>query len=101
MSQQALGLAREIGSSWDDAYAQAGLGLCALAADRTAEAEDRLRQALKIFQRIGAAEPADVAAEPDTLTEKAPRKDKPSTATPPNWIICASPAGPAAKPNFG
>ena len=29
--QQALDLAREIGSSWDEAHALAGLGRCALA----------------------------------------------------------------------
>ena len=50
--QRALDLARWIGSSWDEVHALPGLGLCAL----TAEAEDQLRQALEIFQRIGAAE---------------------------------------------
>ena len=77
--QQALALARAIGSSWDEAHALAGLGRCALAAGRTAEAEDRLRLALEIFQRIGAAEADDLAAEMDALTGKAPRKDKPSS----------------------
>jgi hypothetical protein len=42
---------------------------------RTAEADDKLRQALEIFQRIGAAEAADVAAELDALTEEAPSND--------------------------
>jgi hypothetical protein len=37
------------------------------AAGRTAEAEDRLRQALAILQRIGAAEAAGVSAERDAL----------------------------------
>ena len=46
-------LARQIGSSSDEAHALAGLGRCALAAGHAAEAEDRLRQALEIFQRIG------------------------------------------------
>jgi tetratricopeptide (TPR) repeat protein len=78
--QQALELARAIGA-WDEAHALAGLGRCALAADRTAEAQDRLRQALEILQRIGAAEAADIAAELDALTEEEPRKDKPSAAT--------------------
>ena len=77
--QQALALARAIGSSWDEAHALAGLGRCALAAGRTAEAEDRLRLALEIFQRIGAAEAGDLAAEMDALTGEAPRKDKPSS----------------------
>ena len=40
------------------------------------EAEDRARQVLRIFQRIGAAEAAEEPAELDALTEKAPRKDK-------------------------
>jgi hypothetical protein len=79
--QQALELARAIGASWDEAHALAGLGRCALAADRTAEPQDRLRQALEILQRIGAAEAADIAAELDALTEEEPRKDKPSAAT--------------------
>jgi tetratricopeptide (TPR) repeat protein len=61
--QQALDLARQIGSAWDEAEALAGLGRCAREADRTAEAEAGLRQALAIFQRIGAAEAADVSAE--------------------------------------
>jgi hypothetical protein len=39
----------------------------ALRASRTAEAEDRLRQALAILQRIGAAEAAGVSAERDAL----------------------------------
>jgi Flp pilus assembly protein TadD len=79
--QQALRLARAIGSSWDEAHALAGLGRCALAIGRTAEAEDRLRQALELFQRNGAAETADVATELDALTEEMPKKDKPSAAT--------------------
>lgn len=41
----------------------AGLGRCARDAVRTADAEAGLRQALAIFQRIGAAEAADVSAE--------------------------------------
>jgi tetratricopeptide (TPR) repeat protein len=36
--RQALDLAREIDSSWDEAHALAGLGRCALAAGRTANA---------------------------------------------------------------
>jgi tetratricopeptide (TPR) repeat protein len=65
--QQALDLARQIGSAWDEAEALADLGRCARDADRTAEAETRLRHALAIFQRIGAAEAADVSAELDAL----------------------------------
>jgi class 3 adenylate cyclase/tetratricopeptide (TPR) repeat protein len=76
--QQALDLAREIGSSWDEAHALAGLGRCLLAvdradradrADRIDEGEDMLRQALKIFQRMGAAETAEVSAELQALID--------------------------------
>jgi tetratricopeptide (TPR) repeat protein len=65
--RQALDLAREIGSGWDEAHALAGLGRCALAAGDTATATDSLRQALGIFRRIGAADAADLAAELDTI----------------------------------
>jgi tetratricopeptide (TPR) repeat protein len=67
--RQALGLAREIDSSRDEAHALAGLGRCALAAGHTADAQASLRQARDIFQRIGAAEAAGVAAEIDAITE--------------------------------
>ena len=76
--QQALDLARQIGSALEEAHALAGLGRCARAAGRTAEAEDRLRQALAIFQRIGAAEAADVSAELDAL----PGAPDPASASP-------------------
>ena len=66
--QRALELARQIGSSRDEAPALAGLGRCALAASRPAEAADNLRRALEIFERIGAPEAAEVAAELDALT---------------------------------
>jgi tetratricopeptide (TPR) repeat protein/transcriptional regulator with XRE-family HTH domain len=65
--QQALHLARQLGIVLEEAHALAGLGRCARAADRTPEAEDRLRHALAILQRIGAAEAADVSAELDAL----------------------------------
>jgi Flp pilus assembly protein TadD len=61
-AEQALYLARQIGSTWDEAHALAGLGRCALAAGRTSEADTALRQALAIFQRIGAGEAAEVNA---------------------------------------
>ena len=61
--RQALGLAREIDSAWDEAHAVAGLARCALASGRIGEAVTGLRQALEIFQRIGAGEAAEVAAE--------------------------------------
>jgi tetratricopeptide (TPR) repeat protein/transcriptional regulator with XRE-family HTH domain len=61
--QHALELARAIASSWDEAHALAGLGRCALAAAHATQAGVLLRQALKIFQRIGAAEAPDLFAE--------------------------------------
>jgi DNA-binding SARP family transcriptional activator/tetratricopeptide (TPR) repeat protein len=61
--QQALDLAREIASPRDEAAALAGLGRCALSAGDTAEAVDGLRRAQVIFERIGAAEAAGIAAE--------------------------------------
>ena len=70
--QRALDLARQTGSSCDEAHALAGLGRCALAASHTAEAEDELLQALEIFQRIGAAEAAEVSAELQALTNAQP-----------------------------
>jgi tetratricopeptide (TPR) repeat protein/transcriptional regulator with XRE-family HTH domain len=65
--EQALDLAREIGIAWDEAHALAGLARCALAAGRPAEAGGQLTRALEIFQRIGAAEAADVLAEVEAL----------------------------------
>jgi hypothetical protein len=50
-----------------EAHALAGLGRCALAAGRTTEAQDRLRHALAILRRIGAAEAPGVSAELDAL----------------------------------
>ena len=63
--QQALGLARAIASSWDEAHAlvEAWSPMRLQPCGHTAEAEDRLRQALEIFQRIGAAECSDLSAE--------------------------------------
>ena len=73
--RRALTLSREIASPRDEARALAGLGRCALALGRTSDATENLRQARDIFQRIGAAEAADVAAELDTLT--GPRQGSP------------------------
>jgi class 3 adenylate cyclase len=52
--------------------ALAGLGRCALAGGHAAETEDRLRRALEIFQRIGAAEAAEVSAELQALADAPP-----------------------------
>jgi tetratricopeptide (TPR) repeat protein/transcriptional regulator with XRE-family HTH domain len=70
--RRALDLAREITSPWDEAHALAGLGRCALADGRTGDAIAGLRQAQDIFQRIGAAEAADVAAELGSITATGP-----------------------------
>jgi tetratricopeptide (TPR) repeat protein/transcriptional regulator with XRE-family HTH domain len=67
LHQQALELARVIGTPWDEAHALAGLGRCALSAGQDAHAETLMRQALEIFQRTGAADAAEVAAELETL----------------------------------
>jgi hypothetical protein len=74
-----LDLARAIASSRDEAYALAGLGRCTLAIGHAAQAEVLLRQALEIFQRIGAAEAAEVAAELDAMRAAAhPAPDEPA-----------------------
>jgi tetratricopeptide (TPR) repeat protein/transcriptional regulator with XRE-family HTH domain len=70
--QRSLDLSREIDSSWDEAHALAGLGRCALAAGDAAQAGVLLREALEIFQRIGAAEAQEVAAELEALTGPRP-----------------------------
>jgi len=70
--QQALELARAIPSSWDEAHALAGLGRCAMAVGRATQAKVLLRQALEIFQRIGAAEAPDLLAELAALTGPPP-----------------------------
>jgi hypothetical protein len=67
--QQALEQARAIASPWTEAQALAGLGRCALAAGHTERAAQMLRNALEIFQRIGAVEAAAVSAELDAATE--------------------------------
>jgi tetratricopeptide (TPR) repeat protein/transcriptional regulator with XRE-family HTH domain len=61
--ERSLELARAIDSPWDQAHALAGLGRCAIASGDATRAGDLLRRALRTFQRIGAAESADVAAE--------------------------------------
>jgi tetratricopeptide (TPR) repeat protein len=62
---RAVRLAQEINSHWDEAYAWAGVGRCDVAAGSVADAVEHLGTALAIFQRIGAAEAAEVAAELD------------------------------------
>jgi tetratricopeptide (TPR) repeat protein len=65
--QEALDLARKIRSPQDEGRALVGLGRCAIADARLADAETALRQAHDIFQRTGAAEAAEVAAELEAL----------------------------------
>ena len=74
--QQAQEPARATVCLWDEAHALAGLGRCAIAADHATQAGPLLRQALEIFQQIGAAETPDVLAELDALTSQA-SQDKP------------------------
>jgi hypothetical protein len=66
-----LRLAREIEGAWDEARTVAGLGRCALPAGHAAEGRAGLRQALDIFNRIGAAEASDVSAELEALAASA------------------------------
>jgi hypothetical protein len=65
--QRVLELARAIASSWDEAHALAGMSRCAIAAGHATQAEVLLRQALEIFQRLGAAETGDLAIELDAM----------------------------------
>jgi len=61
--REALDMARDIESSWDEAHALAGLGRCALSTGDTAGARNLLLQSQRIFEHIGAAEAAGLAAE--------------------------------------
>jgi DNA-binding SARP family transcriptional activator len=61
--REALDMARDIESSWDEAHALAGLGRCALSAGEVAGARDLLQRSQRIFEHIGAAETAELAAE--------------------------------------
>jgi len=65
--RQALELAQEISTPHAEAAALAGLGRCAVAAGRDAEARILLTQAQQTFQRIGAAEAGAVLSELDVL----------------------------------
>jgi hypothetical protein len=58
--RRSLQLSRDLSSPWNEAHALGGLGRCALAAGDAAQAEALRRQALEIFQRIGAAEAPDL-----------------------------------------
>jgi DNA-binding SARP family transcriptional activator len=66
--EQALGLARAVGSPWDEAGALAGLARCDRADGRLAAAAAGLREAERIFERIGAGDAAGLAAELTELT---------------------------------
>ena len=70
--QRAQNLATEITSTWNIAYALAGLGRCALAAGHTADAETNLREAWEIYRRTGIAEASEVATELDKLRQTEP-----------------------------
>ncbi|HEY2288820.1 MAG TPA: tetratricopeptide repeat protein [Streptosporangiaceae bacterium] len=66
--RRALDLAREVRSPLEEARALEGAGRCALGTGRTAVAAVGFRQALRIYQRIGADEAAGLAAELDRLS---------------------------------
>jgi hypothetical protein len=68
VTSRARDLARAIASSWHEAHALAGLGRCSAAVGHATQAKILLRQALEIFQRIGAAEAPDLLAELDAFT---------------------------------
>ena len=70
--QQARDLANEITSTWNLAYALAGLGRCALAADRAADAKASLQEAWEIYHRTGLPEATEVAAELNALDKTKP-----------------------------
>lgn len=61
--QRALDLARVVGSPLEQARALDGVGRCALARGDTATSGTALRQALEIYQRIGAAEATQLATD--------------------------------------
>jgi tetratricopeptide (TPR) repeat protein/transcriptional regulator with XRE-family HTH domain len=65
---QALAIARELGAAAEEAAALAGIGR-SLLPGRPAEAAGHLRQALAIYQRIGAPESRSVQAALDALDE--------------------------------
>jgi tetratricopeptide (TPR) repeat protein len=60
---RALDVAREVSSPLEEARALEGAGRCALSTGRAPAAAAGLRQALLIYQRLGAAEAAGLAAE--------------------------------------
>ncbi len=70
--QQALELARRIGSTQDEARGLVGLGRCAAAVGHAKRAKTLLQQAQVIFQRIGTTDAAALLAELDTLTSPRP-----------------------------
>jgi hypothetical protein len=65
--RQALDLARQIGVSWDQAQALAGLGRVRSGHRSFRPIEDWLRLTLEIFRQIGAAQAANVSAELEAL----------------------------------
>jgi Tfp pilus assembly protein PilF len=60
--ERALDLARTVGDTRNEARALEGAGWCALEVGAFTTGIDRLRQALAIYQDIGAAEAANLAA---------------------------------------
>ena len=70
--QQALELARAIGTVRDEAQALAGLARCSAAVGHTSRAQALLQQAYVMLQRIGAADAPALLAELNALTSPSP-----------------------------
>jgi hypothetical protein len=67
--QGALKLARAIHSGLEEARALEGIGRCAMMSREIDAASGPLHEALKIYQRIGAAEALRLASEIDDLQQ--------------------------------
>jgi tetratricopeptide (TPR) repeat protein len=74
--QEAMALSRQAANPRYEASALAGSARCALAQGGTATAANGLRQALVIFQRIGAPEADNIKAELDNLGSAWPPPDQ-------------------------
>ncbi len=76
--QHALQLARTIGSQLEQARALEGIGKCTTTTTTTGPAGNALRQALEIYQRIGAADAARLATEINNPAEPGNRTSDPA-----------------------
>ena len=87
--RQALTRARDVESQLDEARALEGLGRCALAAGRTADALAMLTEAHAIFMRMGIAEASTITALLNDISE-AGKKEK-RLHQPPTQANCITP----------